>query len=60
MILDSYTQWFDKSFERDAGWYAVEVTDCDTIICGDHDGSNENPFRTRADAEFYRAHYLRS
>ena len=54
MILETYVQYFptgEAFFGSDPGWYQVEVTDCDTIISGDYDGSNVVPFATKDDAK---------
>lgn len=62
--MDSYTAYFERNeafFGSDAGWYAVEVTSCDTIIDSDRDSDgNQIPFSSKQDADAYRAHYHRA
>jgi hypothetical protein len=57
MTIEKYAQWFSRNeafFGSDPGWYAVEITDCDTIIEGDHDrDGNVIPFESPGEAERY-------
>lgn len=54
MVIERYAQFFKANeafFGADAGWYAVEITDCDTIIEGEYDGNEVRPFSCQRDAE---------